>query len=122
VTTLVKDQVPIPKWPWIGPEGYDENMYTFDRYKNTPIIGDGAKGILALGVPHGRLIGYISPMGHNLSYDDTFDKREILELGSVTGTTKVKADRDGMLWLAVNDGGKYIHDNLGYFVVSVSIE
>jgi hypothetical protein len=71
------------------------------------------------GIPHGTLVGVIRPKGQILSPDEAVPKSEVYELGK---TTSMTAKTEGVLWVGVNDGGPYFHDNLGFFSLTITTQ
>lgn len=103
------------KWPWVGPAGYDLEIYKDPRYKWVSIKGD--KPPMVEGIPHGLLVGVIRPKGQPLEPDDNVPRSEVFELGK---TSTITANTNGVLWVGVNDGGAYFHDNLGFFSLTIT--
>jgi hypothetical protein len=108
---------PKVKWPWVGPAGYDPEMYKDPRYEWAPFEGERAKGAMVEGIPHGVLVGVIRPKGQILSPDETVPRGEVYELGK---TSIITANTNGVLWVGVNDSGPYFHDNLGFFSLTIT--
>jgi hypothetical protein len=109
--------LPNVKWPWVGPAGYSLEIYKDPRYKW--IASPGDKPPMVYGVPHGALVGVIRPKGQMLAPDEAVSKSEVYELGK---TSTITANTNGVLWVGVNDGGPYFHDNLGFFSLTVSTQ
>ena len=108
---------PNVKWPWVGPAGYDLSIYNDPRYKWVAHPGD--KPPMVFGVPHAALVGVIRPKGQTLAPDEPVPKSEVYELGK---TSTITANTNGILWVGVNDGGPYFHDNLGFFSLTVTTQ
>jgi len=97
----------------VGPDGYDPDMYKDPRYKDTGFLA----GMLVNGIPHGKLIGYIAPEGQQLLPNQNVPYEDVQQLGARSTTA---ANRDGVLWIAVNDAVGYLDDNIGYFMVTIA--
>jgi hypothetical protein len=108
---------PNVKWPWVGPAGYSLDIYNDPRYQWVTLPGD--KAPMVYGLPHGELVGIIRPKGQMLAPDEAVSKSEVYELGK---TSTITANTNGVLWVGVNDGGPYFHDNLGFFSLTVSTQ
>ena len=113
-----KGDEPEPRWPWVGPEGYKPEMYRDPKYNGAAYSGASQK-MLVDGIPHGALVGIIRPRGQPLSPSQSVPAADVYELGRVPSIT---AKEPGVLWVTVNDSGPYLHDNLGYFSLTISTQ
>ena len=114
----VKGAEPEPRWPWVGPEGYKPEMYLDPKYNGASFSGP-TQQMLVDGIPHGALVGVIRPRGQPLSPSQTVPSADVYELGRVPAITAKEA---GVLWVTINDSGPYLHDNLGYFSLTISTQ
>jgi hypothetical protein len=110
------------KWPWRPASGLETGRYGDPRYASDrpEKESDWLAIPQSARIAHGRLVGYLAETTQTLKPTVQVTGERVIDLADWKAEDAV--ERSGKLWVAINDSRTHLHDNLGFFVLTVTIE